>query len=500
MTMIGGSGVQIDDWLATCSIYDVPSKVHSYCREDGTALTRLSLTVSLNNGTIWMERGPHFSLSAPEIGYRVLNKQRDSPQLTLTTQYQTISGKGGEVCDDTEQGQYRPVDLDVSFALYPSCWPHRAKSPWLSWLRIQAQQILRDTDMSYAVASFIENEGLDFFERTVAEGRDALLSLTHVSERRQYSTGQLLLLDELRLRERNQQDHAEVFAPSVLGELESTRAVVVSLWRWFASVDCPICLETTSLHTSVELPCKHNFCHECIACYAEGIAAELHIQTKNPFTCPVVSCRKPIHVNSHILHLLSKTGHRKVLDWRKNVETPIALYLQRCPRRCCQGREIRQCFPGTPHRVFCDTCNKSWCELCMKRLPKPPPTSPCSPGSSDHPLSGCDMAEVGRICHRYRKAKPEIQQQAEEKWPWIKAYAAARDEDAVTLKWIHDSGMQQCPECRTTIERTEGCFHMKCTACDTHFCYECGDRLFPPYYGTHHCWETSNLPAEDDYQ
>ena len=61
--------------------------------------------------------------------------------------------------------------------------------------------------------------------------------------------------------------------------------------------------------------------------------------------------------------------------------------------------------------------------------------------------------------------------------------------------WVQENA-NVCPNCRNAIERSEGCFHMNCTLCGTHFCYECGEEIFYPYYGTHHCWEETN----DDFE
>jgi hypothetical protein len=60
--------------------------------------------------------------------------------------------------------------------------------------------------------------------------------------------------------------------------------------------------------------------------------------------------------------------------------------------------------------------------------------------------------------------------------------------DGEALQYVLENG-QRCPNCQTGVERIEGCFHMKCPTCATHFCYECGTELFPPYYGTHLRWE-----------
>ena len=33
----------------------------------------------------------------------------------------------------------------------------------------------------------------------------------------------------------------------------------------------------------------------------------------------------------------------------------------------------------------------------------------------------------------------------------------------------------KCPSCHFLVQRTEGCNHMQCSKCNTHFCYSCGD-------------------------
>ena len=84
------------------------------------------------------------------------------------------------------------------------------------------------------------------------------------------------------------------------------------------------------------------------------------------------------------------------------------------------------------------------------------------------------------------------------KWHWIKDYSQARldyEEQYAVDQYIESGNAQRCPTCKAAIERSEGCFHMNCTNCGTHFCYECRDKIYPPYYGTHRCWEDE----DDDF-
>ena len=119
----------------------------------------------------------------------------------------------------------------------------------------------------------------------------------------------------------------------------------------------------------------------------------------------------------------------------------------------------------------------------------------------------------------------------EEMYPWIVAYSRGVQDDFGVTAWLLENG-QSCPNCAAGVERIEGCFHMTCESicsfalvlvtsfellsshffyifiipllislsshflpylegptCATHFCYECGQEIFYPFYGTHHCWE-----------
>ncbi|KAL1732513.1 hypothetical protein EV714DRAFT_206731 [Schizophyllum commune] len=43
---------------------------------------------------------------------------------------------------------------------------------------------------------------------------------------------------------------------------------------------------------------------------------------------------------------------------------------------------------------------------------------------------------------------------------------------------IAEQNYKRCPNCRVLVEKTEGCNHMQCSGCQTHFCWRC-TRAFP---------------------
>ena len=146
--------------------------------------------------------------------------------------------------------------------------------------------------------------------------------------------------------------------------------------------------------------------------------------------------------------------------------------------------------------ITCDQCKKTWCELCLHRVEDGQEhehydrRGKNSNGSSPSTKTNrCDPQTALKFCRQYLSASDEEQEEIQSKYPWIVSYAMFCEHDGAAVEYLQESGGQRCPNCRTGVERSEGCFHIKCLSCATHFCYECGDELFPPYYGTHHCWE-----------
>merc|ERR1719330_1338560 len=125
------------------------------------------------------------------------------------------------------------------------------------------------------------------------------------------------------------------------------------------------------------------------------------------------------------------------------------------------------------HLVYCNECNKTFCELCLRKIKG---------------LHHCDDREILKLCRRYKNASAEIKEKCHERWHWLKDYADARESELFTNLWVEEHA-SRCPNCKVPIERSDGCFHMHCTQCGTHYCYDCGEELVGSSYydGTHRC-------------
>lgn len=132
---------------------------------------------------------------------------------------------------------------------------------------------------------------------------------------------------------------------------------------------------------------------------------------------------------------------------RKAAETKSTVY---CPRPWCQepasvssaGLDPRIKAPRSTlaELAQCTACNFAFCSLCFK---------------SWH---GAFLT-----CKPRDAAKISAEEQAT--LDYMAAYSSF------------------CPQCMTQVQKTNGCNHMECTMCHTHFCYLCSERLLPknPY-------------------
>lgn len=94
------------------------------------------------------------------------------------------------------------------------------------------------------------------------------------------------------------------------------------------------------------------------------------------------------------------------------------------------------------------------------------------------PRQGCNYqiteADVRRIIPASLAQFQEIQQaQAEKAAP---VSAKAQKQDRANSNWQFQN-TRPCPQCRTAIEKNGGCKYVRCTRCNTEFCYECLGRF-----------------------
>ena len=316
----------------------------------------------------------------------------------------------------------------------------------------------------------------------------------------------------------------------ITSTLEFGRHALIQNWKDLYKTTCPICLDDSALYSDgIVLPyCQHYVCRDCFDMYLKFKVDDLKQHRTNPFVCPVESCKRELPILSYCKQFLSGEDMDKVKAWYRDLCNPPAWSLDRClATKSCgalgsmrrrkgvvdtggKAKATKSLSSKLEYLVYCDNCNKTWCELCLSRVYEDNTTYCIKSNSktnrqvqetieqnriSNHRLN-CKPQGILKFCRRYMAAPKHQQEACETKYPWMVSYTQFCQHDGAALQYILENG-QRCPNCQTGVERSEGCFHMKCFNCATHFCYECGMELFPPFYGTHHCWEEREEEDEE---
>ncbi|GFU07776.1 ATP-dependent RNA helicase DEAH12, chloroplastic [Nephila pilipes] len=191
--------------------------------------------------------------------------------------------------------------------------------------------------------------------------------------------------------------------------------------------ECPVCaLPAFNLTFRLEL-CGHLYCSECI----EGLIE----QAQFPIRCCAEDCCHDIILEDICKALGDDPAKIKIL-----LEKSMKHYIE------SQGSDIFYCpAPDCSMFFYKDeiSSDKLNCPLCQNDI--------CRKCNS--------VYHQGLSCDMYQGSK--------------------NDPDYSFKEWQKTSpGCKRCPRCNTAIEKNEGCDHMTCTGCGSHFCWQCV-REFP---------------------
>lgn len=513
-----------EDWCATSAIYadannlsikklpPLEGGIGGGAGAGGGFCGSLEIPISVSNVAYCRRISPDDELDFPRFRFWILNDSKennnnnnnalstastcidDSPILSVGFYYTRAD-------DDSI-----PKSVKVSFVRYPKTWPTCEERPYVDWLTSEAERVLREDQQSFAVCDYLEHQGSGFF-KTVHRDENLAYSMIVLPPVKEHAKSEITVGEYVNPRAAEfynpkpspkRGTNKDTYCPATAEPVTTTtieeyaHQTLTDRWRDLIDTQCPICFDEFMLGDGVEITCGHYFCRDCIMTYSQYIVADgLSSQSNaNPFTCPITSCKKPMLIIGCVKKLLHKEQMDQVRAWYKDIKQPPCWSLDRCLSKTCNSHQrggsstmryvnnnsSNDIFRLSIH-VFCDVCGVTWCENCLQRVK-----------GGDHE-STCDPAIVIQFCQRYLAASEVIKKKCEDRYPWIKMYAKTKVQDQYSfVKWLSENG-QTCPRCKTGVERIEGCFHMTCSVCGTHFCYECGTKLRYPFYGTHHCWE-----------
>jgi len=422
----------------------------------------------------------------------------ETPVVHLDFHYERETNNTDSNLDNDIDRSLRLKRVSVSLTtIYPSSWPPSQSRRWLEWLDERTTKMLEEEEncTSYAICEFVEHSSiLDFFELELqyqlihAEGQSLLVFPEEESSRPpdivfDVDSFVTSFMDPRFVMRHfaNGGGENSFLAASLEQDVKVRIVPFLQSWTHWLASPCPICLESYPRCELVTVTtCGHVFCRDCLSTFLSMKVGQIITHRDNPFRCP--ECNYGMKVVGFVKQFLTREEMEKVREWYNDLKHPQCWSLPQClaTAKCGAVGSMRKEAIDS-QIVFCEQCGGRWCEYCLKRQD--------NTDEIHDRNNGCYQHKCLRFCRRYLAASEETKRNYyEQKWPWIRVYAQSRINDNSADGWLHEVGGQMCPVCKNGVERVEGCFHIHCS-CGAHFCYECGEELHYPFYGTHHCWE-----------
>ncbi|KAJ3087024.1 E3 ubiquitin-protein ligase rnf14 [Quaeritorhiza haematococci] len=248
--------------------------------------------------------------------------------------------------------------------------------------------------------------------------------------------------------------------------------------------DCGICFETKRGNLCVQFgACKHVFCRECLKDYFSLLIKEGSVTS---VSCPDHQCKKQaaaaqknpeqtnVDADTTTTTAVARLSHDEIREivgpalFDRYVELVSKQELEGrsdvvyCPRPDCQTPVIKD--PKEEKLCICPKCRFAFCFYCMR----------CWHGYASY----CAMNNMLKVVEEYLAASPAQKAYMEKRYGKKVLEKCSRDfmAEKETIQW-KKANTQACPTCNSAVQKSEGCNHMTCRICETHFCFLCGAYL-----------------------
>ncbi|KAL3288406.1 hypothetical protein HHI36_002854 [Cryptolaemus montrouzieri] len=217
-------------------------------------------------------------------------------------------------------------------------------------------------------------------------------------------------------------------------------------------ITCEICLSTlNNTEQPVKMSCKHCFCKNCWESY---LTTKIQDGDAHHILCPAYQCHILVPVE-FIEKLVSPDMARRYLQFDIKAFVESNKSIKWCPIPGC-GRAVRlpeaeqmtrrnfsKIIPITSHAVDCGNSH-FFCWECLGEAHAP-----------------CGCSQWQEWLSKIKEVKPEE----------LKA-SCSGTEDAANCLWLVTNS-KPCPNCKSPIQKNEGCNHIKCSKCKFDFCWVC---------------------------
>jgi hypothetical protein len=203
---------------------------------------------------------------------------------------------------------------------------------------------------------------------------------------------------------------------------------------------CGICGETRFTYLTCPIDRTHIYCKSCLVDQLTSQAGDVTNSDLASITCSMcqdgftASDRLPTYTRSDVVNIIGPfltTVHEDMQTYKVFDQVATQLFL--CPSSCCrQAKHPPYEIDISKPQMTCPHCKTMFCTKCQKAA---------------HASLSCEFA----------------------------AQKSSTSDDILSQRLIENS-TRPCPNpsCTYRIEKNGACFHMKCIACRTAFCWICG--------------------------
>nr|CAD7400336.1 unnamed protein product [Timema cristinae] len=224
------------------------------------------------------------------------------------------------------------------------------------------------------------------------------------------------------------------------------------------SCQCEICmLPMPCWDRPVLISCNHRFCTSCWESY---LTVKIQDGDAHHILCPAYQCHILVPVEV-IEKLVSPDMARRYLQFDIKAFVESNRSIKWCPMPGC-GRAVR--LPETEQSQPSDILNS------IPSAKPPPLTSHAVDCGNGHFFCWECLGEAHAPCGCHQWL--QWQQKISEVKPEELRASCVETEDAANCLWLVTNS-KPCPNCKSPIQKNEGCNHMKCSKCKFDFCWVC---------------------------
>ncbi|XP_046384955.1 uncharacterized protein LOC124155281 [Ischnura elegans] len=237
---------------------------------------------------------------------------------------------------------------------------------------------------------------------------------------------------------------------------------------------CEICTDVIpEWDEVVQTSCEHRFCTSCWEAY---LTVKIREGDAHRILCPAFHCHYLVPAEI-IERLVSPEMARRYLQFDIKAFVEGNRSIKWCPMPGC-GRAVR--LPEVERLLLQHQHSTMSPPL---PLPSSPPPSPGWPPPVVSHAVDCGRghlfcweclgeAHAPSGCAQWREWRRKILEVRPEELRPSPPATALEMEDAANCLWLVTNS-KPCPNCRSRIQKNEGCNHMKCSKCKFDFCWVC---------------------------